>query len=174
MLHIKDNHEEYRIDPNRVFAVGFSAGGHLLASLSTMVDNEEIREAFGKDTARLRPAAAVLSYPVTTALEDTHKGSFENLLGKPYDEIPEEELRRQSPELSVNEKTPPMFIWHTAEDDCVPVLGSIKMAKALALGGVPYKLSIYPYGPHALGNALNPPYQYPWIDEACQWINTIV
>ena len=173
MIYIKDNAEALKVDKSRVFATGCSAGGHLTGALATMYQCREMKEIFGEECDKIRPDGVILSYPVTTGFGATHTGSFVNLLGKPYEEISEEELRYHSVECNLDESTPPMFIWHTAEDKSVPAIGTLRLASALAKLHRPFKLSIYPYGPHALGIAKDFPFAENWISEADEWLKTI-
>ncbi len=180
MAHIKQNSEKYHIDPDRVFAVGFSAGGHLCGTLATLY--REAEELLGLPKGTARPRGVVLSYPVITALEPTHVGSFQNLLGKPFFEITEEEKKHLSIEENVTSDTPPAFIWHTAEDTVVPPIGSLRLAEAYALAGVAVELHLYPYGPHAtatgtyISSGGNPDYINSkiaeWIPESVAFMKT--
>ena len=183
MLYIREHADELSVNPERVFAVGFSAGGHLCGSLATMFEYPEITEYFGERAVGIRPTAAVLAYPVVAAFEKAHFGSFVNLLGKPYSEITDEEKRKFSIDSAANEKSSPMFIWHTVEDNLVPVENSLRLGMALQNLGVPYMMELYPYGPHglALSNEItecgNPAYVQPmaecWIERACEWFKTL-
>ena len=183
MLYIREHAEELSVNPERVYAVGFSAGGHLCGSLATMFEYPEVKAYFGERAKDIRPTAAVLAYPVTVAFEKAHFGSFINLLGKPYSEITDEEKRKFSLDSAASEKSSPMFIWHTVEDTLVPVEGSLRLAMALQNKGVPYMMEVYPYGPHglALANGVtecgNKDYVQPmaqcWIDRACEWFKTV-
>lgn len=183
MIYIRENAAALGVDSRRVYATGFSAGGHLCGSLANMYEYPEIKERFGDKTALIRPDAVVLCYPVAVACENTHVRSFQNLIGKPYAEITEEEKLRFSLDSTINDNTPPMFLWHTAEDVLVPVEGTLRLAIALQDKGIPYMLDIYPYGPHglALANEItecgNPlmvqPIAEGWIDKACRWFKTL-
>ena len=183
MIYIREHAAELGINPHRVFAVGFSAGGHLCGSLATMFDYPEIKEAFGERSKLIRPDGAILSYPVTVAYGKAHFGSFVNLLGKQYSEITDEEKRRFSLDCAVSKRTAPMFLGHTVEDALVPVEGTLQLAAALRDKRIPFMMEIYPYGPHglALSNeitecgqpALNQPMARCWVDRACAWIETL-
>jgi len=82
MIYIRENAEELQIDKDHIAAIGFSAGGHLLGSLSTMYNINEVVSVLGKERAELaRPDASVFSYPVITAFDHPHIGSFINLTG---------------------------------------------------------------------------------------------
>ena len=152
--HIRENAEEYNIDPEKVFAVGFSAGGHLAGSLGTMWHKDEIYEAVDMPYGYNKPNGVMLIYPVITGLGRTHKGSFINLL---MTENPtEEQLKAVSIENNVDEKSSPMYIIHTSNDDAVNVRNSLVLAEALAKQDIKFELHIYPDAPHgvALGNKI--------------------
>ena len=79
-------------------------------------------------------------------------------------------LRRFSAEQNVSADTPPAFIWHTAEDDCVPVQNSLLLAGALAAKGVPFELHVFPEGPHGLGLAPENPDVARWAPMCQRWL----
>ena len=183
VMYIKDHAEEFSINPDRVFAVGFSAGGHLAGSLATMHDDPAVREALGISADENKPRACVLSYPVISAVvEQIHKGSFVNLLGKPFDDITDEEKNKFSLELRVSEKSSPVFLWHTAEDTTVPPEGSLRLIDAYIKKKIPVQAAIYPHGPHALalsvemtdydGNHLEP-IASGWVKDSVCFLKTL-
>jgi len=141
MAYLREHADEYRIDPARVFACGFSAGGHLAAMLGCLW-HETPQDNLA------RPTGMILCYPVISGGEYAHRGSFENLTGG--DTALTEAL---SLEKRVDERTVPAFIWTTADDGAVPAMNSILMAQALAAQGIPYSLHIFPQGVHGLSMA---------------------
>lgn len=173
--YLRTHAEELHIDPQRIFCLGFSAGGHLAGSLSTMYDRPEVTEALGVSGEACRPNGSVLCYPVVSAcVPATHEGSFENLLKKKYATLTDEERVRYSIECNVTDRTPPMFLWHTAEDDAVPTYGTLKLAQTLIEHKIPVRLNLYPYGPHgmALGTRMSSNGYAPFIDEfAHTWVD---
>ena len=143
---IYKNAEEWHCDTEKIAIIGFSAGGHLAAHYSTMYDCKEVRDVFPESKS---VNASILSYPVITAdFKHAHQGSFLNLIGHAPEN--KEEQDYFSCECQVDENTPPAFIWHTAEDTCVPVKNSILYANALAEHKVPFELHIYPFGFHGM------------------------
>jgi len=151
MLYLRENADALRINGERIFAVGFSAGGHLCGSLATMYNYKEIVDEFGAERAKMiRPDGVILSYPATTMHGATHKGSFENLTGMKFDDIPKDVADRFSIDTALTAESSPMFVWHTVEDDIVPEEGSLILGLALARKNVPHRISIFPYGPHGL------------------------
>ena len=183
MIYIRDHAEELKVNPGRVFAVGFSAGGHLAGCLATMYAYPEVKEAYGEDYKKVRPTGAILSYPVVTLLANTHQATFKNLLGRPNGEFTEEECKRYSIDCIVDENTSPMFVWHTVEDQIVPVAGSIRLAAALTEHKVPMRMSIFPYGPHGVALANQNTYRWSdayvqpmaqvWPAQADEWMKTL-
>ena len=185
MLHIRNNAEKYGVNPKRVFAVGFSAGGHLCGSIASMYAYAEVKEAYGEEYLKVKPTGAILSYPVTVMDTEAHYGSFINLTGKEPNEFTEKDYDKYSLDRVVNSDTAPMYIWHTRTDDLVPVEGSIRLALALSRCGVNYMLHIAPYGPHglALSNkvTLTPPLSdvfaqslmSDWTAKADEWFATL-
>ena len=150
ILYIRKNAEKYGINPERIFVVGFSAGGHLAGSLAYMHNDPAVLCALGISEGDNRPNGAILCYPVVTALHPTHIGSFQRLLGKPFDEISDEEKHKFSLEEHITPDSPPTFIWHTAADKSVPVVGSLRLCESLVANGVTAALRVYPYGGHGL------------------------
>ena len=175
---IYENYEIWNCDTSKIAIMGFSAGGHLAAHYSTMFDCKEVREAFPESKS---VNASVLCYPVISALETTaHMGSFLNLLGhKPETD---DEINYFSCDKNVKETTPPAFIWHTAEDGCVPVANSLLYAKALTEKNVPVELHIYPFGGHGLSTCdkhtiddMTPIFSYNsvWLKSLKEWLKLI-
>lgn len=139
----------FRVDPDKLAVCGFSAGGHLCASLCVHwkdVPDPDPRYAGISN----RPNAAILSYPVITAGEYAHRGSFDALLGQDPDP---RELEYMSLEKQVAADTPPCFLWQTAEDDCVPVENSYLFARACHKAGVRYAHHVFTSGQHGLSLA---------------------
>ena len=144
---IRKRAAEFRIRKDKVVICGFSAGGHLCASLC--VHWKELQdERFGGESAR--PDAAILSYPVITSGPFAHRGSIECLAGKDADA---ETLEYWSLEKQVTEDTPPCFLWHTATDGSVPVENSEMFAAALRAHNVPYAMHVFSAGHHGLSLA---------------------
>jgi len=164
---VRGRASEWGVDPSRIAVCGFSAGGHLAASLGVHFETAGSQTADDLDALSARPDALVLGYPVITAGQHTHGGSLRNLLG----ENPSPEaLRLASVELHVTRSTPPAFLWHTADDPGVPVENSLAFASALRGAGVPFELHVYPSGPHGLGLAPAHPHVATWAELCCEWL----
>ena len=147
MLKIRQRAGEFGIDPDKIAVWGASAGGHLAGCLATMWNDVHILKALGCEPEDIRPNAAILSYPVISGITNPHKGSFNVLLGE---NASHSELSRLSLENRVTPKTPPIFIWATANDDSVPAQNSLVMAKACVSNKVPVELHLFDEGPHGL------------------------
>ena len=183
ITYIKTHAAEFGIDPERIFTVGFSAGGHLSGSMAILHKDPEVLEYLGIKKGDNKPCGSILSYPVVTALENTHEGSFAALTGKPFAKISDPEKKKLSLEANVDEDSAPIFIWHTSEDQAVPVIGSLRLAEAYNRIGRAFSLHIYPYGVHGLALANertsngNPDFIQPlpqaWVDESVRWIKTV-
>ncbi len=135
------------IEGKDVYVCGFSAGAHLAASLGVLWKDAS-RFPAGTDLALHRPDAMILCYPVISAGEWGHRGSFVRLAGEQ-----QEDQQRYSLEKLVTRDAVPAFLWHTAADDGVPVQNTLLMADALARFGVPVEVHVFPYGVHGLSLA---------------------
>ena len=176
---IYQNAEEWQIDTSKVSIIGFSAGGHLAAQYTNRYDCPEVREIFPES----KPVqASILSYAVLTAKpEYTHRRTIRNFVGG-YDPTDITE-KGCSCELTVTDKTPPTFLWHTAEDPGVPVECSLFYAQALSAHKVPFELHIYPYGPHGMSTGDELVYKQPlaereahahkWMEDVKAWLKII-
>lgn len=142
---IRAGHEAFKINPDRLFVCGFSAGAHVCGSLCTHF--EDIEDNSRYKNVDNRPTGAILSYPVITTGPMTHIYSVQALLGK---EPTQEELEYFSLEKNVDAHTPPCFIWQTRDDNLVPVENSYLMAESLKAAGVNYAHYVFPSGFHGL------------------------
>lgn len=183
ITYIRQNASAFHINPKLIFVIGFSAGGHLAASSGVLWNSEIVRNAVGIGDGGLpeainKPTGTILCYPVISAGEYAHKGSFDALCGNP--QAPGEERAPFSLELHVDENTSPVFIWHTFTDTCVPVENTILYIQALAKHKVPFEAHIFPYGRHGLSLATKEtwsqsaeryePHVQCWFDLALNWL----
>lgn len=155
VAHIRLHAKEYRIDPNRIYVCGFSAGGHLAASLGVYWNEAFITRFLGNGgyyNGETKPNGLLLGYPVISSdAEFGHIGSVRALFDT---QAPtNEELLSFSLEKQVSALTPPTFLWHTADDDSVDVQNSLAFASALHQAEIPFELHIYPKGPHGISLA---------------------
>lgn len=162
--YVRANAEKYGIDPNKIAVMGSSAGGHLAALVSTYTKPIDYEDTDELDTVDFRPNAQILCYPVIDMMG--HRGSFLNLLGENAEKVCEE----YTPYLICDDKTPPVFLWHTSCDPAVNVINSYKYAIRLRELNVPLEMHIYPVGGHGLGLAPSLPYIQNWAPHLADWL----
>lgn len=147
--YIREHAAEWHVDPDEITIAGFSAGAHVAGSLGCIYKDDRITTVLGGDFTMYKPNRMLLCYPVITAGEFAHRGSFNCLVGENntemYDEV--------SLEKRVNEDTVPTFIWHTFADAAVPVENSLLMAMSLRKYKIPCELHIFQNGCHGLALA---------------------
>jgi len=172
---IRQNAELYRVDAAHIAVCGFSAGGHLAASLGTLWNNGDFLRWYDRRDQMHRPNALILCYPVILAGEKEHPGSIDRV-----SVIEEGTLQRDffSLDKQVTKDTPTSFLWTTAEDDCVPAENSIAFLSALQREKVSYEAHIFPYGGHGLSVCTqevgaHDTYNARWMDMSIEWLNTV-
>ncbi len=169
IAYIREKAQEHRTNKDKVAAVGFSAGGHLCASLATLYGEPEVKAVLGD--RKVRPDRVILSYPVITSGEYRHNGSIVNLVGEEDKALWE----KVSLENRVNENSVPAFIWSTSEDTAVPCENSLYMALAYRKAGIPIELHIFEKGWHGLSTGtteVGPDFDYirPWFDLSIRYL----
>ncbi len=166
---LRHNAERLGIDKDKIITLGFSAGGHLCGLTATKPDIcRELGDDIDKESAKAN--GAILCYPVISGVEEfSHFGSLANLLNGDTSRYEEFSL-----EKCVTKDTCPCFIWHTVEDDAVPVQNSLAFAQALIKNKVPCEMHIYPFGPHGKGIGIGYPHLHSWIELAAKWIEDII
>ncbi|MDO5559470.1 MAG: alpha/beta hydrolase [Oscillospiraceae bacterium] len=172
---VRANAVSWDIDPDNICVCGFSAGGHLAASLGV-----HWNKGFVKDTLEFtdehKPNSLILCYPVITAGEYAHKGSVRNITGlNPASQLTD----LVSLEKHVDADTPRTFIWHCADDDVVPVENTILFISALSRSNISFQCTVYPFGGHGLALCDETtsciPSQYNkkcsgWFNDAVEWL----
>lgn len=159
---------EWGVDPRRVGILGFSAGGHLASTAATHFDAGDPGAPDPVQRQDSRPDLAVLCYPVVTMQASlTHGGSRRNLLGEEPDPALVELL---SNERQVTPRTPPTFLFHTADDQAVPVENSLQFAAACRKAGVPVELHVFEHGRHGVGLAQKDPVLSAWTTLCQAWM----
>ena len=152
---ILNNKEMFGIDPKRYSLIGFSAGGHLAASMCA--------KAVGFARYGLpAPECVILGYPVLTMGEYAHEGSRRFLLGP---EPTEEKKALYSVEKQIDEHFPPVYMWQCEEDAVVPIQNTMLLERALSEKGILYRYRVYPGNAHGWGRADDTPAQG-WLKDA--------
>lgn len=172
VAYCREHAVEWHADPGKIAVLGFSAGGHAAGSIGILWERLNMGDI-------CRPDAMILCYPVITGGEHAHRGSFRHLLGDKHDEM----VDFVSLEKHVKPNTPPTFLWHTWEDETVPVENSLLLACALRSAGVGCEMHIYQQGKHGLSLSneevfpvtatnMRPECQN-WIDMAARWLKEL-
>ncbi len=171
MIFIRENAKKYHVNPEYVASVGFSAGGHLCGALGTMFNSKVLEDLSNRDF--VRPTAVILSYPVTIYGKDErfyHMDSFKNLTNDNEEMSFELSLDRW-----ITKYSSPAFIWHTYNDPCVPVYGTLVIAQKYLEHEVPCELHVFAEGAHGLSvateevNSVNRAVAK-WIDLSVAWL----
>ena len=156
----------WRIQPDRVGIMGFSAGGHLASTAATHFQPADPQATDPLSRHSTRPDFAILVYPVVSMGATTHGGSKKNLLG----ENPSQELVDLfSNEKQVTARTPPMFLAHAVDDQPVPPQNSRDLYRALEAAGVPAEYLELPSGGHGL-NGYQGPMWDAWQTQSLEWL----
>jgi acetyl esterase/lipase len=158
---------EYAIDPDKIGVIGFSAGGHLAATMATQFDSGDPSAADPIEQVSSRPDFAVLLYPVITLTDEpyVHKQSRLALVGN----------RRElwaslSADQRVTPDTPPVFIAQASTDTVVPPENSVLFYSACLRNNVSAELHIFQHGPHGFGLAANDPALSVWPQLLMAWM----
>lgn len=163
---VRYNADKWNVDENRVFTLGFSAGGHLCGMTATMADICSVADD-GIDKMSAKPNGAILCYAVISSDEKIgHVGSFKTLLGEENADI----FDKFSLDKNVDENTCPCFLWHTATDDCVKAHNTLRFAQKLIESGISCETHIFPVGPHGTGLAREYKGASQWAELSAKWI----
>lgn len=155
---MRSHADDWGFDKDKVGMMGFSAGGHLVASLMV-----------SKNLSR--PDYAVLFYPVVSMMHDfTHQGSHDRLMGKEASEQLEEQL---SPYLHVSDQTPPAFIVVSTDDKIVNPQNAYSFYKQMQAKSRPVTLQTYPSGGHGWGYRLTYEYHSQMLRDLKDWLQRI-
>ena len=168
---VKFNAAKYKVNPDQIGVMGFSAGGHLASDLATAF-NETCYSLVDKaDKLSARPQFAALIYPVASLQDNVgHTGTRKNLLGEnPSAEL----LTKHSPADQVTADTPPCFVMHAMDDKTVPVEASLAMIAGCRKAQVQVEAHLFEKGGHGFGfraSAELPVAQWPLLFE--RWMQT--
>lgn len=163
---VRQRAAEWRVDPNRIGIMGFSAGGHLASTAGTHFAKPVIPDGGG---VSLRPDFMILIYPVISFQDSVgHLGSREQLIGK---NPSLEKKNYYSNELQVTPQTPPAFLVHATDDDVVKVKNSVLFYLSLVKNKVPAELHLYQKGGHGFGMN-NKTTQDRWMERCKNWMRS--
>ena len=172
---IRENADEWHIMKDKIAVLGFSAGGHLAASLGVHWNLPEVMEKSGCLNGENQPNALILGYPaITTRGWLAHK--FEKFIGN---RDAEEIKKLLDCSLHVGPQTPPAFLLHTFWDNVVPVQESLVFANALEENDIPFELHIFPNGRHGMGLGDEETARYPdatfeqWMPLSIRWLKRL-
>jgi acetyl esterase/lipase len=158
----------WKIAPDRIGVMGFSAGGHLASSAGTLFDAPEGRTGADLDRVSARPDFMVLVYPVIAMSGPyVHAGSRDSLLGP---SAPAVLMDRLSTNLQVTKDTPPTFLVHGGTDQSVPPENSVLFYSALRRAGVSAELHLYQEGAHGVGLEPNHGPISEWPKRCAEWL----
>lgn len=139
----------YGINPARICAMGFSAGGHVCADLLTRFAFSVYQPVDAADRLSARPDRAAPIYPVVSMSAPlAHAGSRRNLIGENASPALE---RAHSPHLYVPADAPPCFLLHAEDDASVPVGNTLLLRDALRARNIPVETHLFPDGGHGFG-----------------------
>ena len=163
ILTVRQHADEWFVDADQIALCGFSAGGHLAASLGVHWDKPFLSEPLGVSAEQIKPNALILGYPVIDLeLVDNPPimvegqaepvGLNEHVLATVMGEFPPPRalVEQYRADRHVSSATPPTFIWHTADDALVFAGNALRFAGALDDHHVPYELHIFESGVHGL------------------------
>ncbi|MGC8749594.1 alpha/beta hydrolase [Hydrotalea sp.] len=157
--YIYDHADSFHIQKNRIGIMGFSAGGHLAATISTL--NPLNPKTF-------TPSFSILVYPVITMENPyAHAGSKKMLLGE---DSSADLIKQLSVEKNISPNTPPAIIIQAGDDKTVPVQNSIMYYEQLLANHIPAALFIYDHGKHGFGMAENDPWLSQWPQQVVAWL----
>ena len=150
---VRENADQWDIDPNKVGVIGFSAGGHLVTMAGEFWESHDEIAALGIDCeVSLRPDFVIPVYPVVTMQDDiAHQWSRNSLLGHGSHKQTQERKDEFSMELNVSSDMPPTYVVVCDDDPVVIPENSLRLYNALQAAGIECKLACYPWGGHGFG-----------------------
>jgi len=161
---VRERAKEFGLHPNKIGVLGYSAGGHLAACVSTHFNECYIDN---KQQTSLRPDFSALVYPVISFKDSiTHKYSRLQLLGS---NATSEAILQFSNEMHVTSSTPPAFLVHSIDDAQVKIANSLLYASACLQQKVPVELFVYEHGKHGFAT-YNPLANLQWTESFVDWL----
>ena len=157
--YLRANGDALKVDAQKIFVIGFSAGGHLAAMSAVAQDVCVLGDDL--DGQNHRPNGVLLGYPAVNAAH----GCVKRLCGNQ-----EELFDKLSIDKQITADTPRMFIWHTSDDSVVDVRQSLALTEALRQQNIPFEMHIFPSGQHGLGLGKLHTDIRKWADLSVEWI----
>lgn len=138
---------EYQINPDQVITAGFSAGGSVVAIMNSLLNDPKLLKTYGFNLDDILPNGTILGYPLLEldSLQASYPAEFQQWIS--------DELVFQNANEGVSSVTPPTFLFHTANDDLVPVSNTLNYAQTLDKYSIPFEVHIYPKGVHGIATA---------------------
>ncbi len=168
---IRSNASKYGIDAHKVSVLGFSAGGHLAATLATQHAEHTYEKVDAADELDPRPFSAGLVYPVVTMQKEwTHEMSRKLLLGESPSGA---DVALRSAERHVSSSTPPSFLVHACDDEAVPVENSLRFMNAMRAAKRPVEAHFLQEGGHAFGVGRPNTPSAQWISLFSTWLQRV-
>lgn len=160
---VRQNAAQWHVLPDKIAVCGFSAGGHLALSSAVLEIPGEADQP--------RPNAVILGYPVVSAGKYAHRGSFAQLAGT-ADRAAQQAFGLED---KITPETPPVFVWHTMEDETVPVENTLLLVSALHAAGVPCEAHLFEKGVHGTSIStveVDRPSRHRrhWVELAVEWL----
>lgn len=159
LVQIRDKASAFYVNPTEIAVIGFSAGAHLAATLSTLYNHPRIKELTKVENKYNSPDATILCYPVISMKEFAHQGS-KNIVTNNDEDL----IELLSLENHVTKDVPPTFIWHTQDDESVSINNSLLYVNALVKEQVPCEFHMFENGEHGLSMCTTDCYK---LDEHC-------
>jgi len=151
---VRSRAKEFGIASDRIGMMGFSAGGHLAAMASTMFEDGQQGSSDPVERVSSRPDFQILGYPWANAMKADEKGVAPYCAVMNANAEKCKQFAEYSPDLHVSAQTPPAFIYHTTDDELVPVDASVTLYRALHTANVPVEMHIFGKGKHGSGLGL--------------------
>jgi acetyl esterase/lipase len=168
---------EWGIDAAHLGILGFSAGGHCAGMVATLAEAGDPAAADPVERQSSRPDALVACYAALSFRDREHKleQCLRNLAEDAAGNLAPDAFDFYSVETRVSAKTPPTFLWTTADDSVVPMENCLLMAAALRQHAVPFALHVFPHGRHGLGLAEEegPPLVKQWGELCVNWLKSL-
>jgi acetyl esterase/lipase len=161
---------EFGVIPDRIGMRGFSAGGHLTASTATFVEPGRPDAADPIERVGSRPDFIVLGYPWLNAMWKNPAGVLSYCSALKLEPAQCVNFEPYSPDARVTAQTPPAFIYHTTDDELVPVEASVAFYRAMVKAGVPVEMHLFEKGKHGSGLGLGDPSLDQWSGLLEAWL----